>query len=114
MTEKNKTPLTLCVTGGKGGVGKTSFAVNFAIALTQNGRRVLVVDGDMGLANVDIMLRLSVKNNIHDILESAADPQQASRRCRTGNPTSRSRSRSWRQAAVPHRGRGARRAGAGC
>jgi len=77
MTENSKPPLTLCVTGGKGGVGKTSFAVNFAIALTRNTNRVLVVDGDMGLANVDILLRLSVKNNIHDILESGADPRQA-------------------------------------
>lgn len=77
MPEGRKKPLTLCVTGGKGGVGKTSFAVNFAIALTQSGKRVLVVDGDMGLANVDILLRLSVKNNIGDILESGADPRQA-------------------------------------
>jgi flagellar biosynthesis protein FlhG len=77
MPEGRKKPLTLCVTGGKGGVGKTSFAVNFAIALTRSGLRVLVVDGDMGLANVDILLRLSVKNNIRDILESGADPRQA-------------------------------------
>jgi flagellar biosynthesis protein FlhG len=71
------TPLTLCITSGKGGVGKTSFSVNFAIALTRNNSRVLVVDGDMGLANVDVLLRLSVKNNIRDIMESGADPRQA-------------------------------------
>jgi flagellar biosynthesis protein FlhG len=70
-------PLTLCVTSGKGGVGKTSFSVNFAIALTRNDQRVLVVDGDMGLANVDVLLRLSVKNNIRDILDSEVDPRQA-------------------------------------
>ena len=50
MSPKKKTPLTLCVTSGKGGVGKTSFTVNFAIALTRSNRRVLIIDGDMGLA----------------------------------------------------------------
>lgn len=77
MAQRKKTPRTLCVTSGKGGVGKTSFTVNFAIALTRANRRVLVVDGDMGLANVDVLLRLSVKSNIQDILESGADPRQA-------------------------------------
>jgi flagellar biosynthesis protein FlhG len=77
MAPSKKMPKTLCVTSGKGGVGKTSFTVNFAIALTQKNSRVLVVDGDMGLANVDVLLRLSVKNNIRDILESGADPRQA-------------------------------------
>lgn len=77
MALSKKMPRTLCVTSGKGGVGKTSFSVNFAIALTRNDCRVLVVDGDMGLANVDVLLRLSVKNNIRDLLENGADPRQA-------------------------------------
>ncbi len=77
MALSKKMPRILCVTSGKGGVGKTSFTVNYAIALTRNGHRVLVVDGDMGLANVDVLLRLSVKNNIRDVLESGADPRQA-------------------------------------
>ena len=77
MPLNKRSPRTLCVTSGKGGVGKTSFSVNFAIALTRNDRRVLVVDGDMGLANVDVLLRLSVKSNIRDILENGADPRQA-------------------------------------
>ena len=77
MAPSKKTPRILCVTSGKGGVGKTSFTVNFAIALTRNNSRVLVIDGDMGLANVDVLLRLSVKSNIRDILESGADPRQA-------------------------------------
>ncbi len=77
MSLSNKKPRTFCVTSGKGGVGKTSFTVNFAIALTKKNYRVLVVDGDMGLANVDVLLRLSVKNNIRDILEAGTSPRQA-------------------------------------
>ncbi len=77
MALTNKKPLILCVTSGKGGVGKTSFTVNFGLALTLNGSRVLIVDGDMGLANVDVLLRLSVKQNMRDILQSGADPRQA-------------------------------------
>ena len=77
MALDKKTPRTLCVTSGKGGVGKTSFSVNFALALARNDYRVLVVDGDMGLANVDVLLRLSVKHNIRDVLASGADPRQA-------------------------------------
>jgi len=46
----------LAVASGKGGVGKTNLAVNLAIALAGAGRRVLLVDADLGLANVDLML----------------------------------------------------------
>lgn len=73
MTTK-KDPVTLCITSGKGGVGKTSLAVNLAFALAKKGPRVLVVDGDLGLANVDVLLGLSVKRTIRDVLDSGADP----------------------------------------
>jgi flagellar biosynthesis protein FlhG len=77
MAQRKRRPQTLCVTSGKGGVGKTSFTVNFAIALTRCDHRVLIIDGDMGLANVDVLLRLSVKSNIRDILENGTDPRKA-------------------------------------
>ena len=48
-------PLLLTVTSGKGGVGKTTLAVNLGTYWASKGRRILVVDGDLGLANVDIM-----------------------------------------------------------
>lgn len=47
---------TFCVTSGKGGVGKTAFSVNFAVALAQWGKRVAVIDGDFGFSNVNLML----------------------------------------------------------
>ncbi|MBQ5851597.1 MAG: MinD/ParA family protein [Lachnospiraceae bacterium] len=59
----------ITVTSGKGGVGKTSFSVNFAIALSRRGKRVLVLDADFGLANVDLMLGLKSKHDLTDILE---------------------------------------------
>jgi flagellar biosynthesis protein FlhG len=58
----------IAVTGGKGGVGKTSVSVNISVALAQMGRRVALLDADLGLANVDIMLGLNAKHNLEDVL----------------------------------------------
>lgn len=63
------TPQIICVSSGKGGVGKTSITVNVAVALSKAGKRVLVVDGDLGLANVDIVLGLSVKHTLRETVE---------------------------------------------
>jgi flagellar biosynthesis protein FlhG len=46
------------ITSGKGGVGKTFIASNLAAALTRRGQRVLVLDADLGLANLDVVLNL--------------------------------------------------------
>jgi len=66
-------PRIWCITSGKGGVGKTSLAVNLAFAWGQQGRRVLLVDGDLGLANVDVLLKLQVTCTIKEILDRGAD-----------------------------------------
>ncbi|MFT3907101.1 MAG: P-loop NTPase [Steroidobacteraceae bacterium] len=58
----------IAITGGKGGVGKTAIAVNLATALMQQGRRVLLLDGDLGLANVDVLLGLSPKYTLEHVL----------------------------------------------
>ncbi|GHV09205.1 ATPase [Clostridia bacterium] len=52
------------VTSGKGGVGKTNFTVNFAIALAKKGLRVLIVDADFGLANVDVVMGITPNKDL--------------------------------------------------
>lgn len=58
----------ISVTGGKGGVGKTNVTLNFAMALSQLGKRVVVLDADLGLANCDVMLGLRVEKNLSHVL----------------------------------------------
>lgn len=70
-------PVMISITSGKGGVGKTSIAINLGYGLLKKGKRVLLVDGDLGLANVDVMFGLDVKATIRDILEKGADPIEA-------------------------------------
>lgn len=57
-----------CVTSGKGGVGKTNLSVNMSLALQKMGQKVLLVDADLGLANVDVLMGLYPKYNISHIL----------------------------------------------
>ena len=57
----------VAVTGGKGGVGKTSVSINLGIALAERGRRVVLLDADLGLANLDVMLNLAPKITLHDV-----------------------------------------------
>ncbi|WP_293757753.1 MinD/ParA family protein [uncultured Paraglaciecola sp.] len=58
----------IAVTGGKGGVGKTNVTLNTAISLAQQGKRVMVLDADLGLANVDVLLGLRVEKNLSHVL----------------------------------------------
>ncbi|WP_218353208.1 MinD/ParA family ATP-binding protein [Alteromonas lipotrueiana] len=58
----------IAVTGGKGGVGKTNITLNTAISMAKQGKRVMVLDGDLGLANVDVMLGLRVERNLSHVL----------------------------------------------
>lgn len=69
-----KRPVTVSITSGKGGVGKTSLTVNLAVALSRSSKRVLIVDGDLGLANVDVLLCLQVDKNLRDVIENGEEP----------------------------------------
>lgn len=65
------------VTSGKGGVGKTFMAANLAAALTRRGERVLVLDADLGLANLDVVLNLFPKITLHDVFTGKANLSDA-------------------------------------
>lgn len=58
----------VAVTGGKGGVGKTNLSVNLSLALAELRRRVVLMDADLGLANVDVLLGLQAQFTIADVL----------------------------------------------
>jgi flagellar biosynthesis protein FlhG len=58
----------IAVTGGKGGVGKTSVSINLGVALAGLGRRVALLDADLGLANIDVLLGLNAKYTLEDVL----------------------------------------------
>lgn len=63
----------IAVTGGKGGVGKTNVSVNLSLALAELGRRVMLLDADLGLANVDVLLGLTPKQTLADVIEGKCD-----------------------------------------
>lgn len=58
----------IAVTGGKGGVGKSNVSINLSVCLATMGRRVALLDADLGLANIDVMLGLRPKQNLEDVL----------------------------------------------
>lgn len=66
----------IAVTGGKGGVGKTTVAVNLATAFAAAGRRTLLLDGDLGLANVDVLLGISPRWTLAHVLSGERTLQE--------------------------------------
>ncbi len=67
----------LAITSGKGGVGKTFLSANLAAALVRRGERVLVLDADLGLANLDVVLNLAPKVTLHDVFTGKASLEDA-------------------------------------
>jgi flagellar biosynthesis protein FlhG len=68
ISQTKRTPVLWYVTGGKGGVGKSTVTVNLAVELSRRGRRVLLCDLDFGLANVDVMLRVPTSHTLVDAI----------------------------------------------
>ncbi len=66
----------ITVTGGKGGVGKSSVSLNLAVALCQMGKHVMLFDADLGLANIDVMLGLKVRKNLAHVLKAECSLQE--------------------------------------
>ena len=69
LPQVNGNARVIAVTSGKGGVGKTNLTVNLAIALGITGQRVLVIDADLGMANVEVVLGSSTKKHLLNLLE---------------------------------------------
>ena len=65
----------IAVSSGKGGVGKTTFAVNLAVAFAQSGKRVLLFDADLGMANVHVFAGVNPQKTILDVIDGRATLQ---------------------------------------
>ena len=67
----------ITVTGGKGGVGKTTVSANLAVAIAAQGRDVMLVDADLGLANVDVMLGLRTRFHLGHVVQGECSLEDA-------------------------------------
>ena len=67
-THKLKSAKVITVTSGKGGVGKTNITINLAIALSEMGKRVTVMDANLGLGNIDVLLGVVPKYTLVDVI----------------------------------------------
>lgn len=68
-TEDSSSAKTIAFISGKGGVGKSNIAINFAISLSKRNYNVLMIDLDVGMGNIDILLGVQAKHTIVDVLE---------------------------------------------
>lgn len=66
----------IAFTSGKGGVGKTFLSLNFAVALAQRGHSVMLFDGDMGLANVHVLLGVHPERDVSEVLAGRCEISQ--------------------------------------
>ncbi len=79
-----KLPRVVSVSSGKGGVGKTLFAVSLAHHAARNGQRALLVDADLGLANAEVVLGIAPAHTLDDVLQGRADVHDAITPARPG------------------------------
>ncbi|MUT66372.1 MinD/ParA family protein [Paenibacillus sp. NEAU-GSW1] len=67
--ERNRMTRIVTVTSGKGGVGKSNFSLNFALALRRLGKKVLVFDADIGMANIDVLMGISSSSHLYHLFK---------------------------------------------
>jgi len=67
---------TITVTSGKGGVGKTSLVANLAVCFAKAGRRVIILDADLGLANIDVVFGIRPRHNLTDVINGSLNLEQ--------------------------------------
>lgn len=70
---ENDNCLTLAVTSGKGGVGKSNLVANLALQLGRRGKKVMVLDADMGMANMDVILGVRPRYTLYHVIEGRKD-----------------------------------------
>lgn len=80
----DKSPVIISVASGKGGVGKTWIAINLAASLSEKGKKVLLIDCDLGLANIDLMLGINPRGNLKDVLFRDVDVHEVLIRTKAG------------------------------
>jgi flagellar biosynthesis protein FlhG len=76
--------LSIAVTSGKGGVGKTNTAVNLAVSLGQTGKNILLFDADFGLANVHVLLGTKPSKSVADFLDRKCSMEESITKFRDG------------------------------
>lgn len=69
MKKRSISPRVIAVTSGKGGTGKTNVVANLAYALTLSGEKVMILDADLGLGNMDVLLGITPEYSIHDVVK---------------------------------------------
>jgi len=74
----------VAVASGKGGVGKTWFSITLSHALAKMGKRVLLFDGDLGLANVDVQLGLMPRRDLNDVIRGRLGMDKVTQRFEDG------------------------------
>jgi flagellar biosynthesis protein FlhG len=69
MLKKEKSTKVVSITSGKGGVGKSNFALNFALSLSESGQKVVLIDFDIGMANLEVLLGMTPKYHLIDMVK---------------------------------------------
>ena len=74
----------IAITSGKGGVGKTNIAINMSIAYAQLGKKVILIDGDLGMANVNVLLNVVPQYNLMQVINKQKTMDEINELIKTG------------------------------